>query len=289
MKEKYHLHEDWVVKERERGQRLDHFIWEKLRQLPSKKWIQRHVERNHCRFNGCIERFASKRLQLGDCIQWMHPATSEEVALCRPTILFESSSLLVCNKPPHISCDQSSKGILSHLLPSSSPLYLVHRLDRGTSGVLILAKSREKQRDLQQMFSQRKIQKRYWAITDGVPTRPFGSCTHFLRKKNPSHHSSFPREYDIEPIGKPAVMRWKLLQKKGELALLACMPRTGRTHQIRAQLALIQLPLLGESLYNREGQKSLQFCSRPLLHAQRITWYDPQEKRPYSFCAPPPL
>lgn len=280
----------WFVEKEEQGERLDHFIWKKLQKNVSKRWIQRHVEKNHCRCNHQIERFSSRRLQVGDSIQWISPPVNQAESSPSPSILFESASLLICNKPAHLCCDSSERGILSYLPSSSSPLYLVHRLDKGTSGALILAKSREKQNQIQNLFRQRKIKKLYWAITDGLPLQSSGSCTHFLQKKREENHATLLRRYRTESGGKQAVMEWKVLQKgKGKrIALLACIPHTGRTHQIRAQLAWMQTPLLGEREYSWGRQKSSVFASRPLLHAKQIAWYDSREGRTYTFHAPLP-
>jgi 23S rRNA pseudouridine1911/1915/1917 synthase len=143
---------------------------------------------------------------------------------------------------------------------------IVHRLDRDTSGVLVLAKNHDAYDHLKKQFKKRKTKKEYLALVFGVPKATDGRINQSLirSKRNPSRRT-------ISPLGKPAITEWKLEKPYGRYGLLKVFPYTGRTHQIRVHLHFIGHPIVGDSLYTFKRQSSPPGVSRHLLHAAKLT------------------
>ena len=166
-------------------------------------------------------------------------------------ILFENDDILVINKPTGVSVTADRGGqadILQLLGPQialSEPLRLVHRLDKETSGVMLLAKNKPAQSRYSSLFAKRRVRKLYLAIVNGPLSYPGGSI------KDPIARSQRnPRAMHIHPrLGKPAHTIWKQLADFGMHALVAAQTVTGRTHQIRIHLSHRGMPLAIDPMY----------------------------------------
>ena len=166
-------------------------------------------------------------------------------------ILFENDQILLVNKPTGISvtADRSGKPdilqLLTKQLKPSEPLRLVHRLDKETSGVLLIAKHKNAQSRYSRLFAKRKVRKLYLAIVNGPLAYTSGSI------KDPIARSQRnPRAMHIHPrLGKPAHTIWKQLADFGELSLVAAQIVTGRTHQIRIHFSHRKMPLAIDPVY----------------------------------------
>jgi RluA family pseudouridine synthase len=158
---------------------------------------------------------------------------------------------------------------------------LAHRLDRGTSGCLVLGRHREALRQLGRLFQQGRVEKTYWALTLGAPEEESGLIDKPLRKLDPRRG-----KMAIDPAGQEARSEWRVLGRHGEVAWLELKPLTGRSHQLRAHLAAVGCPILGDRLYGAGTAAGLsgELC----LLARRIGLPFYWKQPPVVAEAPPP-
>lgn len=184
-------------------------------------------------------------------------------------VLYRDALMLVINKPAGIPVHAGPGGgpnleqyfdALRFGLPRLPAL--AHRLDRDTSGCLVLGRHRKALAKLGRLFASAKIEKTYWAIVEGGPQQDEGRIDLPLRKR-----SFDKRSWRMEPHadGQPALTEWRVLARGGGRAWLALYPRTGRTHQIRVHCAAMGFPLTGDPIYGSTGSGS-----GILLHARAV-------------------
>ncbi len=168
--------------------------------------------------------------------------------------------------------------------PGNVYLGLLHRIDRPAGGILLLAKTSKAAERMSKQFHERKIEKLYWAITERIPNPPEGTLVHFLRKMNDKNIVQlFQKEL---PDSKIAELSYRTIQTSGKKALLEVNLKTGRKHQIRAQLASIKCPIVGDVKYGVEN--FLPDLSVALL-ARKISFEHPVVKgQPIEILAPVP-
>lgn len=231
----------------------------------SGKSIRRLLEANLCRINGAVERFGSRMVKKGDLVElapswksFLSSKLSEDIEL-----IYEDEALKIVNKPAGWVCDDRSA------LRSFGPQhYLVHRLDKDTTGLLIVAKSGSARDQLMELFEKRQIAKYYLALVDGVPKEKEGVRRSFLAKKGSFQGQTIWGSADR---GLSAVTRWKVVASGKKGALVLCEPETGRTHQIRVHMAEMGHPILIDRQYAKNFRCQL-FIQRPLLHAVRLVF-----------------
>jgi len=219
-------------------------------------------------------------------------------------VIWQDDALVAVNKPAGLPTlpdgyDLQAPHLVSVLEPELGPLMIVHRLDRDTSGVVILARTPEAHRSLNVQFEKRLALKTYHALVSGDP--PWG--THSVRLPlradgDRRHRTIVDRRY-----GKPAETEFKVGERFGAFSLLEARPKTGRTHQIRVHLAALGYPLVGDGLYGdgaeiylsqvkpgyspgRSGERPL--LSRLGLHARSIRCEHPESGQACYFEAPYP-
>jgi 23S rRNA pseudouridine1911/1915/1917 synthase len=203
-------------------------------------------------------------------------------------IIHKAPGLLIINKPAGISVTKDRSGaddllmLLRQQLPDEDDLRLVHRLDKFTSGVMLIATSPESQSKLSSMFEKQLIKKTYLAIVTGFIANQTGTINAPL-----AHNRKNPQLMRVDrKRGKPAVTHYRLLADFGLAALLAVEPLTGRTHQIRIHLADKAMPLAVDPLYGsnrpimlsdfkpgfifKKGWTETPLIDRLTLHAYRI-------------------
>lgn len=192
-----------------------------------------------------------------------------------PEAVYCDAQLLVVNKPSGLL---SNPGIaaathdcaLSRLSAHYGALFLVHRLDCDTSGLLVLARTKAAERQLKIQWQERQVSKTYQALVAGQLAQPEGTIDSPL-----SADKANPPLQRIDPTGKPAQTHYQLLQQEPSFARVALHPTTGRTHQLRVHLWSIEHPILGDPFYGDPA--SQQARPRLCLHAHQLRFMHPTE------------
>ena len=210
-------------------------------------------------------------------------------------VLHEDNHLIVINKRPgdivqgDITGDMPLSEVVKAYIkkkynkPGAVFLGVVHRLDRPTSGAVIFARTSKALARLNSALARREAQKIYWAVVLNPPKEEQGRLIHWLRK-NPKQNKSYAFEHEVS-ASKKAELEYRLLKKLDRYSLLEIELKTGRHHQIRAQLAEIGCPIKGDLKYgfdrsNKDGSIH--------LHARSITLEHPVKKEPLNIIATPP-
>ena len=269
----------FYVEKRDENLSLVEFISKSLSEAISKKEIKRRIEDNCCSVNGVVERIASQKLAWKDRVEWEDKKTAPKALFESSRILYEDADLLVYNKPSGVECDMD--GII-RLLKTHGRFFLVHRLDKYTSGALILAKTREAEKALLTFFKDREVGKCYLALADGVPKIKKGVIENYLGKLGQTLHGS------VAPaLGKFAKTAWTVKSIYKNASLIVCYPETGRTHQIRVHLSELGHPILGDFQYGKKFICKIK-PQRMLLHAYQIEFKHPIEEKILKVKAPIP-
>lgn len=204
------------------------------------------------------------------------PLTSDEIEFVRSLTIFESKDAFVLNKPPGLATQGGTKtrDHLDRLLDGladeqGSRPKLVHRLDKDTSGALLVARSARAAGFFSKAFSGRTARKIYWALVVGVPSLEEGLIDASLAKQP---GTGGEKMHVDEEDGLPAKTRWRVIDRAGNRAAwVELQPLTGRTHQLRAHMAAIGHPILGDGKYGGQEAFLTGGLSRKLhLHARRL-------------------
>lgn len=278
----------WVVSESDSGVRVQNLLVEKLEGTISGKQIKRAIEANALLVNGTIERFASRRVSIGDVIEFtpiLHQP-SKSVSFELERILYEDDYFLIYNKPTGIVSDL--EGLTAVLKQYHSEIQPVHRLDKGTTGALIFSKDDGTKKRFIELFRKKKVKKKYFALVDGVVEHEVGLLQEPL---GVIHHRSGQTKRGVLSIkegGKEAKTRWKKIKTGTTATLLSCQPVTGRTHQLRIHLSEFGHPILGDTLY---GTSFVSDYRPPhlLLHASALQFPHPFKKEMIAVSAPLPV
>jgi tRNA pseudouridine32 synthase/23S rRNA pseudouridine746 synthase len=185
-------------------------------------------------------------------------------------IVYRDDDLLVLDKPsgllavpgrgPDLQDCLSAR--VQALLPAA---LVVHRLDRDTSGLIVMALSATAQRELSRQFAERTVEKRYVAVVFGCPPASAGTIDLPMRKD-----FDRPPRHKIDPVdGRPAHTAWRLIERSVDRSRLEVEPLTGRSHQIRLHLEALGHPILGDNLYAHDEARAMS--PRLLLHAARLS------------------
>lgn len=276
---------EWIVSSKDSGVKLLSFLSHYLEEKYSARLIKRMIESNCCQINGRTERFASTLLGKGDhvCL-YLEQFSPMPEPLEESRILYEDDALLVYNKPSGVTSDE--KGVVKLLKTRDSSLQLIHRLDRDTTGVLLLAKQVTVFEKLVNQFKQFQVRKRYLAIVDGYFIQTKGIIENYLGKKH-AYAGQMIWGAVHASKGLYACTEWQQLKKGKMASLLVCFPKTGRTHQIRVHMAEMNHPVLGDFQYSEQFQCAYR-PSRYLLHAEAIQFDHPITQKPVCLVAPLP-
>ncbi|MBI2743121.1 MAG: RluA family pseudouridine synthase [Chlamydiales bacterium] len=277
----------WRVTSKEAGMKLLAFLREKDRGVHSVKLLKKAIDEKRCSVNKKVERFASYTLVEKDLIEL---DLSEVTTLSAPQtlscpILFEDEHLLVVDKPAGLISEDDR---LNALLPQyKGGLLLIHRLDKETSGALMLAKSAAVKEAFIALFRKKEVVKIYLALVDGRFERKEGKIENYLVKKG-----SFAGQtiWGTSPKGlkhELAITFWKREKMGSQATLLVCQPITGKTHQLRVHLSAIGHPILGDFQYEKKFTCSLK-PRRHLLHAYLLRFTHPFTQKEVEIKAPLP-
>ena len=183
----------------------------------------------------------------------------------KPTVLYIDDDLLVADKPAGVAAvpggwETGEASLFEQLEAEHGKLWIVHRLDRITSGVIVYARNAEAHRTLSGSFESREVHKTYHALVVGCPDWNEYACRLPLRADVGHNHRTAINHSE----GQAALTRFRLRERFRANALLEASPETGRTHQIRAHIAALRFPILGDELYRAP---STELIERPALHA----------------------
>ncbi|HYV35394.1 MAG TPA: RluA family pseudouridine synthase [Gemmataceae bacterium] len=304
---------EFTVSRKAQGSRLDSHIVSQLPDL-SRSLVQRSIESGKVTVNGSPAK-ASYKVRPGDQIhvespEPPHPAPiPEDIPL---DVLYEDDFLALVNKPYNMVVHPAKgnwTGTLANALrfrfahlSGINGAYrpgIVHRLDRDTSGVILVAKEEQTHRELSAQFENRKIFKEYISITAGVPDRDSDYIERRIRHH--PHDRIKMMVTDVEEASKEACSFYEVVERFRGFCLVKISPRTGRTHQIRVHLASIHCPVLADKVYS--GRDCLRLSDlvaglspaidevlmpRQALHAHRLRFTHPRQKRVIEAEAPLP-
>lgn len=260
------------VSSSDQGRGLLSFLRLHCVEASSVKALKRAIEQKKCLINGKVETFSTHKLHVGDVVT---VTLQPKVPLPKISILYEDEALLLCNKPAGVVCDQKTfplKGIL------------VHRLDKETSGLLMLAKKRAIFEVFVELFSSHQIEKSYLALVDGNLKPEKGKIESFLAKVHAYQGQTL---YGSKPHGQKALTYFEVLSYAEKASLVLCKPVTGRTHQLRVHLKEKGHPILGDHQYGKNF--SCPFSpERHLLHAWKLTFPHPVTQKKIECTAPLP-
>ena len=282
------------------GQRVDRFVSKSLPLLPP-ALLQKYIRLKRIKVNGGRAQ-RDQRLREGDVLQlYINDEFFDKprednlfLTLFRPSldIVYEDENLMLLNKRPGlvVHADETEKvnTLINHI---QAYLYqkrewnprwenaftpaLCNRIDRNTGGIVIAAKNAETLRIINQKIRDREIDKRYLCITVGAPRPPQGEVSCFLLKDEKKKQVAV--YHRPVPGGKTAVTRYRTLETREELSLLEVELLTGRTHQIRATMADLGCPLLGDGKYG-DGQVNRRYGeTRQALYSYRLTFDFPTD------------
>lgn len=222
-----------------------------------------------------------------------------------PDILFEDAKLVVINKPPNLLSipdrhDPAIPHALGVLRERYGDLFVVHRLDRETSGVMVFARSAAVHRMLNRLFEQRKVTKTYLALVEGIPSPRTGSIDRPIAP-NPLRPGTV--RIDVR-FGKPAATAYRTVETFTAYSMIEARPETGRTHQIRIHFASIGHPLAADDVYgnssalylsrikpgyrSKADREERPLMNRVALHACSLEWTDASSNERQCFTAPLP-
>lgn len=292
------------------GGRIDNFLIGILKGVP-KSMVYRIIRKGEVRVNK--NRIKPEyKLQCGDIVR-IPPVRVSQAPVIAPSakltnvqkladsILFENEGVIVINKPARMSVHGGSGvdyGVieaLRSLRPEARYLELAHRLDRETSGCLIIAKKRSALRKLHEQFREKTMHKQYLALVCGKFPNKIKLVNAPLVKNVLSSGERFVK---VDPNnGKPSITDFNIRQvitatnnQEDVVTLIECAPRTGRTHQIRVHLQYKGYPILGDDKYgireNDEYYSQTYGLERMFLHAEKITFVDPIEGKEMTVIAP---
>lgn len=304
-----------TVRNAESGQSLHAWLCARFRYFDAAGWTAQ-LATGRVQLRGQVAH-GDELLAAGDRIAFVPAASESGPAPGQDVpVLFADDDLVVVDKPPHLVVQHEAAfpqftfvpRLNEHLPPTGGQPRLepVHRLDRETSGVLVLARSPAGWRGMQRQFERHAVDKRYLAIVHG---RVAADELELVGAIGMAPHSALPTRRAVVPDGtlgsKPARTRLWVRQRFADATLLELQPATGRTHQLRVQLEHLGHAIVGDKLYGHDDARHLRYLAhlkadgdprwpeecavgRQLLHAWQLACRHPRSGEPQTFTAPWP-
>ena len=295
----------WTVAAEAAGERLDRALATRL--AVPRNQVQAWIAAGRVTVEGTAALKAGTALRAGQHVAWETPAAIDDRIVPEAgelRLLWSDDDLLVLDKPADLVVHPGAgrtTGTLAHRLLAAYPELagiggpgrpgIVHRLDRDTTGCLVVARTRLAYEALSRAFAAREVDKRYLAIVWGRPREARGTISAPIGR-----HPQIRQRMAVRPRGRPAVTHWRTLAGAGPIALVEFTLETGRTHQIRVHAKQFGHPLVGDPVYGEERFRSLKGASRrtleafprPALHAWRLTFRHPRSGERVACEAPLP-
>ncbi|MGQ9838049.1 MAG: RluA family pseudouridine synthase [Cyanobacteriota bacterium] len=288
-----------TIPETQQGSRLDRGLAQQLPDL-SRSRLQQLIREGQVWLNGhpCLDK--NRPLQAGDEVEVRIPAAApltlqpERIPL---DILYEDADLIVINKPRDLVVHPApghSSGTLVHALLAHCPHLsgingsqrpgIVHRLDKDTTGALVIAKQDQAHQHLQAQIQAKTARRIYLGVVYGRPAQSQGTVSAPIGR-----HPVDRRKMAVvdPPRGRPAVTHWQLLERLGNYSLMQFELETGRTHQIRVHAAHLRLPIVGDPLYTQSKSSPVKLRGQA-LHAWKLSLIHPRTGEAIQFTAPLP-
>ena len=237
--------------------RIDAFLAKKHPDY-SKTSLRKLIKSGHLTINGITECNPLTRISEDDEIHLTFPEKQPAPDLDSLRI-FENENVLVVDKPAGLLSVRS--GMLGTEPTLEDYGLVAHRLDKLTSGVIILAKNPTTRSFLQKQFQQRKVHKVYFAIIEGQPKLPEAEINIPIKR-----NLARPTTFKVDPTGRPAETYYKVVATSEKYSLLELRPKTGRTHQLRIHLSYLGHPIVGDPIYGRSSEPK----TRLMLHAYSL-------------------
>jgi len=286
---------DWTITETpDIGERLDKHLTRRLADM-SRSRLQDLIKDGHATLNGKPAK-PGALLKMGDAVSLTVPDVAEVEIKAQDiplTILYEDSDIVVLDKPSGLvvhpaegNPDGTLVNALLHHIADLSGIGgemrpgIVHRLDKDTSGCMVVAKNDIAHRRMTEAFSERRIAKIYLAVVNGVPKEEGGRVQNYIGR-----HPVDRKRMSIllDGAGKEAVTEWKRLAVDQGCALIQCRLLTGRTHQIRVHMReALQCPILGDPIYAQPSKQRVR-VPRLMLHAWKLAFNHPIHDQPLAF------
>lgn len=270
--------------------RLDYFLAKELETVFSRTKIKQLIDGGMVQLNG-VPAKADLRLKPGDHIlirfelKMEEPVGAEDIPV---EIVYEDEDIIVVNKRAgmvvHPGCGNPKGTLVNALLHHTKSLSvlgdrvrpgIVHRLDKDTSGLMVIAKNDPSHKFLGEQFKQHKVDKRYWVVVKGVVQHDE------MRSDEPLGRSTSNRKKVIVRVhdGKPSITHFRVLKRFKNSTLLEARPQTGRTHQIRVHLRTLGYPVVGDLVYGVDSP----YIKRQALHAKELGFAHPKTKKKLRF------
>jgi len=277
------------------GARLDVWLAEQQPEHSRARW-QSLIKDGMVTVNGKTVK-PNHKLRAGERVEWTIPAPVDAVPQAEDiplNILYEDRDMIVINKPAglvvHPAAGNETGTLVNALLHHCDDLAgiggekrpgIIHRLDKDTSGVMVVAKNEASLNALAHQFKERETEKEYLAIVRGIPAPPRGMIETTIGR-----HPIFRKKMTVNVRnGRHAVSHYEVIEKFADAALVRVKIETGRTHQIRVHMAHIKHPVIGDEVYGRRFDIK---APRQMLHAAKLSIRHPDGAERMQFSAPLP-